>query len=171
MLEQLTLHVEKANQPISAGHRRVPTRFFEQPEVRSPPLLRKQHLFETRGVERQKTRTHHSGRPAKGPIMHAARARSRALLEGRVEEDANLPLGDSVAFAVEGEVRRRKRVGRDARKELRDDFGGKLLRHAGRQRPRRTPQFIRHETERETPRIRIHFAQELLPTLILRTPY
>ena len=54
------------------------------------------------------------------------RARSRALLGGRVEEDANLPLGNSVAFAVEGEVRRRKRVGRNARKELRDDFGEKL---------------------------------------------
>ena len=28
-----------------------------------------------------------------------------------------------------------------------------------------------HDAERKTPRIRIHFAQELLPTLLLRTPY
>ena len=90
--------------------------------------------------------------------MHAVSTGSRALLV-RVEGDADLSLGNSVAFTVEGEVRRRKRVKRDARKELRDHFGKKLPRHTGRQQPRRTSQFFRHD------------AQELLSTLLSRTPY
>lgn len=62
--------------------------------------------------------------------MHAVRAQSRASLGSRVEEGADLPLTDSVAFADEGKIRRAERVGRNAREELRDYLGEKIPRRA-----------------------------------------
>ena len=100
--------------------------------------------------------------------------RCRAPRDAHIRRRANLPLrhcGVAVAVYVVRDIRRGKRERFDAREELCDDFCEKLPGHAGRQRTRRTPQFIRHETDRETPRIRIHFAQKFLPTPLLETPY
>ena len=115
--------------------------------------------------------THTAPRQTCRVCDNARRSGPEPSASSRPRRGGNEPPPPSLRCRGRGLRRRRKRKRFDAREELCDHFSEKLLRHAGRQRSRRTFQLVSHEMKRETPRIRIRFAQEFFPTRLLGTPY